>query len=253
MKKILYLYFILFLTCSCGEAIVSGKSRNVDLTSKAVNDLTRENEDLKVKVDDLLARMLKLSKIIDDHQVKLDYLADKLHSLEVRAEGDKISSFSQASNNKRKTNKLNSSILKGDKKNLEKNNSNKASSDIDPYLQYEIALKMYRKGNYQETIIKLKEFLTLFPKNNRASNARYWIGESYFSMKDYKNSIRNFQIVLQKYPLSGKIPDAMLKMGMCFLKLSYKDKAAIEFQQVIDQFPKTQAAKLSREKLNQLN
>jgi len=234
---------LIVLFCFIGCATTSSKTAGVsgpdDVTVKR---LIRENEELKTKVDDLLSRVLKLSRLLDDHQVKLDYLADKVRTLDnLSAQDDGPSGAVQSGIQLPKQTSRSAATTESLAK-PERNETN-------PDLMYDEAHADYRAGAFQEAIIKFKEFVLLFPKNNRVSNAQYWIGESYYSLQEYQNALQAFQLVLQNYPLSGKIPDAMVKKGLCYSNLGKKELAAVEFQQVIDQFPSSNAADIARQKL----
>ena len=43
-------------------------------------------------------------------------------------------------------------------------------------------------------------------------NAQYWLGEAYYVNHDYTNALAAFQRVVDKYPQSRKVPDALLKV-----------------------------------------
>jgi tol-pal system protein YbgF len=80
-------------------------------------------------------------------------------------------------------------------------------------------------------------------------NAQYWLGEAHYVLKDYVQAQRDFQAVLDTYPNSAKLPDAMLKLGYTFYELkNYKD-ARTTLQRVVDQYADTNAGKLAQQRL----
>ena len=60
--------------------------------------------------------------------------------------------------------------------------------------------------NYKQAITLFNDFLKKFPKSNLADNAQYWKGEALFALKDYPNSVMEFQKVITNYPKSDKVP-----------------------------------------------
>lgn len=235
-----------FQSCATTSPRPAVSTETQDVTIKR---LTRENDELKTKVDDLLNRLLKLSRLVDDHQVKLDYLADKIRTFD-SSSSTGIQTHTGPQKGMERTGHAASSAAET-QKDMGRGLTTTTQTESNPDKLYDQAHNEYRDSHYQEAIIQFKEFLLLFPQNNRASNAQYWIGESYYSLRDYDNAIQAFQLVLQNYPISSKIPDAMVKIGLCYLALEKKELAGLKFQQVIDQFPSSNAADIARQKLGQ--
>ena len=53
-----------------------------------------------------------------------------------------------------------------------------------------------------------------YPNDPLAGNAQYWLGETYYVRKDYKNAAAAFAEGYQKYPKGPKAADDLLKLGM---------------------------------------
>ena len=62
-----------------------------------------------------------------------------------------------------------------------------------------------------------------------------------------------FQKVVDKYPQSRKIPDALLKIGYCRYEMKLWDPAKAVLQQVVSQYPDAPAAKLAKERLDKMS
>ena len=78
---------------------------------------------------------------------------------------------------------------------------------------YEAAQGQRRIGNYQGAIVAFQNFLKQYPKSNLAPRAQYWIGDSYFNLRDYRLAISSQQTLLKTYPDSPTVPDAILNMA----------------------------------------
>ncbi|GHU89090.1 hypothetical protein AGMMS49941_13300 [Deferribacterales bacterium] len=79
--------------------------------------------------------------------------------------------------------------------------------------------------------------------------AQYWIGESYYALKEYDKARDAFETVIAKYPDKPKVPDAMLKLGYTYRSLGQNDKAKATLNSVIKKFPKSEAAKVAKKTL----
>lgn len=127
-----------------------------------------------------------------------------------------------------------------------------ATTSIDPIQTYQAAYRDYQKGNFDLAIEGFQDFLTATPNSDLADNASYWIGESLFSQKKYREAIREFDSVVTKFPKSDKVPGALLKKGYAYISLGEKAQGVVQLQYVIHEHPKSQEAALARQKLKQL-
>jgi tol-pal system protein YbgF len=109
--------------------------------------------------------------------------------------------------------------------------------------RYRAALKLVREQHWEEALAALADFLTQHPHDSFSDNARYWRGEVYYALRRYPDAIQEFQGVLARFPSSEKAADCLLKVGLCHLKLGDRTEASRYFEQVIEQFPKSDAAR----------
>ena len=82
-----------------------------------------------------------------------------------------------------------------------------------PMETYQAAYRDYQRGNFDLAIDGFRDFLRENSKSELADNAAYWIGESLFSQKKYREAIQQFDSVVNNYPKSDKVPGALLKKG----------------------------------------
>ncbi|HNY15612.1 MAG TPA: tetratricopeptide repeat protein, partial [Bacteroidales bacterium] len=101
---------------------------------------------------------------------------------------------------------------------------------------YESGLNSYRRGRYSSAITYFKKYLAQFPSTQRSENSLYWLGESYFSMKDYNTAIAYFQKV-QSNSFNHKDQDAQIKTGYAYFLAKNYELASREFQGYIDNYP----------------
>lgn len=104
---------------------------------------------------------------------------------------------------------------------------------------YESGLNNYRRGRYSSAITYFKKYLAQFPSTQRSENSLYWLGESYFSLKDYNTAIAYFQKV-QSNSFYHKDQDAQIKSGYAYFLAKNYELASREFQAYIDNYPNGQ-------------
>jgi tol-pal system protein YbgF len=127
-----------------------------------------------------------------------------------------------------------------------------ATSSADPTEVYQSAYRDYQRGNYDLAIEGFREFLGINKQPDLADNASYWIGESLFSQKKYREAIQEFDNVVTKYPKSDKVPGALLKKGYAYISIGEKAQGVVQLQYVLHEHPSSQEAALAKQKLKQL-
>jgi tol-pal system protein YbgF len=126
------------------------------------------------------------------------------------------------------------------------------STTADPVETYQAAMRDYQKGNYDLAISGFRDFLTQNGTSDLADNAAYWIGESLFSQKKYREAIEQFDSVVTRYPRSDKVPGALLKKGISHINLGERAQGVVQLQYVVHEHPKSQEATLARQRLKAL-
>jgi tol-pal system protein YbgF len=121
-----------------------------------------------------------------------------------------------------------------------------------PMETYQAAYRDYQRGNFDLAIEGFREFLQGNAKSELADNAAYWIGESLFSQKKYREAIAQFDAVVNNYPRSEKVPGALLKKGYAYINVGERAQGVVQLQYVLHEHPKSQEASLARQKLKQL-
>jgi len=102
----------------------------------------------------------------------------------------------------------------------------------DPAAVYEQAFSNLRDKKYPEAETGFTDFLARFSDNSLASNARYWLGETYYVRGQYDRAARTFAEGYQKDPKGTKGPDNLLKLALSLSGLGKKDDACLTLSQI---------------------
>lgn len=102
---------------------------------------------------------------------------------------------------------------------------------------YSAAYTDYLAANYTLAVSGFEEYLRLFPDSELADNAQYWIGESYFSLQDYRVARTEFLQVSRRHPESETVADALFKAARCLVELGDNGRAASELIELVLQHP----------------
>ncbi|TDJ47952.1 MAG: tol-pal system protein YbgF [Gammaproteobacteria bacterium] len=117
---------------------------------------------------------------------------------------------------------------------------------------YQAAFELLKQGRYDQAAIALQQFMVAFPASELSDNAQYWLAETQYVTQQYKAALPAFQIVLDRYPDSRKIPDALLKIGYCNYELKRMGAAEKALKTVVADYPETTAARLASQRLDRI-
>lgn len=121
-----------------------------------------------------------------------------------------------------------------------------------PSGSYQEALALYNARRYQEAIDKFTALLVSGNVDNSlADNCQYWIGESYYGLRNYTQAIAEFEKVF-RYPNTNKGDAALLKLGLCYMRLNDKNAARSQFELLLANYPQSQYVSLARRYMDNL-
>ncbi|MBW2559731.1 MAG: tol-pal system protein YbgF [Deltaproteobacteria bacterium] len=114
---------------------------------------------------------------------------------------------------------------------------------------YANAYSVFKSGRHDVAKEEFRKFLKSFPNSEYSDNAQFWIGECDYFQGRYEEAIIEYEAVIQDYPKGNKVPNALLKQALSFLKLGDKSSAKFLLQGVIKDYPNTTPASVARKKL----
>jgi tol-pal system protein YbgF len=114
---------------------------------------------------------------------------------------------------------------------------------------YEAAQQHRKDGNYRAAITAFQAFVAQYPKSTLAHRAQYWIGDSYYNLRDYKNAIASQQKLLAAYPDSPSVPDALLNIASADIELGNNSAAKKTMDTLVSRYPSSEAAEKAKRRL----
>jgi len=118
--------------------------------------------------------------------------------------------------------------------------------------KYRNALTLYGKGRIDDS---RRAFMDVFESDTSgelADNALYWIGETYFATGKYSQAMKYYRRIESEYPQQNKAPDALLKIGLAYEKLSDLGLARRAFESLVAKYPYSGAAATARQELKRI-
>jgi tol-pal system protein YbgF len=114
---------------------------------------------------------------------------------------------------------------------------------------FDAALRRFGEGRYPQAINDFRGFLQTYPASPLASEAQYWLGESYYVVQDYDAARESFINLGLRYPNSERLPEALLKLGYVYEMQGDMGRAREVLQKLLQVYPETQAAGLAKQRL----
>ena len=224
------------------EKSLSGYRDRLDVLQKEVEGYQKDmasirkgGADLQATLDSARVDMQLLTGKVDDLRIQAQKPADDLALLKEDT-GKRLALIEE------RLTKLEQGVAEQQKKSAELQQTPEAI-----YQQGLDAMKAGEPGKARELFSK---FLDQYPKHKLAANAHYWLGETYYSEKNFEQAILEFQEVIKNFPEKDKVPAAMLKQGMAFKEMGDSKSSLYIYKKLTEEFPKSEEAKIAREKLH---
>jgi len=119
-------------------------------------------------------------------------------------------------------------------------------------LAYESGYNLFKSARYQDAISQFNKFLKAYPGSSLAPSAHYWIGNSYYALRDFKNAIDAQEKLISAFPDSAKAPDAMLNIASSQQEMNKKPAAKKTLESIIRKYPGSDAADKAKRRLASL-
>jgi tol-pal system protein YbgF len=120
-----------------------------------------------------------------------------------------------------------------------------------PDQMYDLSMQQYRRGSFATARAGFREFLRLYSDDDRASDALYYVGES-FAPENADSAAAVYQDVVKRYPNSPRAPSALYKLGLLAEQRNDKAAARTFYARVLAGYPRSDEANLARDKLQTL-
>ncbi|MFZ5578867.1 MAG: tol-pal system protein YbgF [Pseudomonadota bacterium] len=130
--------------------------------------------------------------------------------------------------------------------------SSSAPPAADEQGAYDQAFALLKGGKYDQAIKAFDGFVKGYPASANVPNAQYWSGEARYVQGDLKGAMTQFESVVRNAPAHPKVPDALLKIGYLYYDQKNFARAREVLSKVKAQFPGSQAANLSDQRLKRM-
>jgi len=118
--------------------------------------------------------------------------------------------------------------------------------------EFDNAKAVFKRANYPGARKQFDEFLLRYPHGGYAPAARFWKGNAEFLQGDYKSALLTLRPLQTAEPNYQKTPEAMLAIANCYSELKDPQAARKTLEELVEQYERTEAASVARDRLSKL-
>lgn len=117
---------------------------------------------------------------------------------------------------------------------------------------FDAALEQFRTGDFAGARKAFANFVNSYPNSGYMPSVRFWLGNTQYAGRDYKEAIANFRSMLKAAPQHTRAADASLSIANCQLELKDTKGAVKTLQDLVRDYPASEAAATAKERLQRL-
>ena len=91
-----------------------------------------------------------------------------------------------------------------------------------------------------------------YPKTGFKPSALFWLGNAQYATKDYKNALSSFRSLVAMGGDHVRVPEAILAIANCQLELKDNKGARKTLDDLVANYPASEAAQAARDRLARL-
>ncbi len=113
----------------------------------------------------------------------------------------------------------------------------------------ELAAEKTKGGDVELGRRLYTEYLKKWPRDEAVGEVHFALGETYFGEGKCREALFEYSKVIQDFSKTKSAPQAYLRSGDCFKDLKMANESKLAFEELIKQFPKSDAAKTAKARL----
>lgn len=114
---------------------------------------------------------------------------------------------------------------------------------------FEAALQLFRGGDFPGARKAFAAFVNAYPQSGYMPSARFWLGNTQYAGRDYKEAVANFRAVLRAGPAHERAAEAALSLANSYLELKDAKAARQALESLVLEYPDSEAAETARQRL----
>jgi tol-pal system protein YbgF len=121
-----------------------------------------------------------------------------------------------------------------------------------PDVLYNNALSDYNGAKYNLATQEFSDYIKYYANTDLAGNAQYYIADIEYRQGNYQQAVQDYDKVLEQFPSGNKASASQLKKAYALLNLNQRDAGVRELRALIARYPRSLEAQQARERLRSL-
>lgn len=121
-----------------------------------------------------------------------------------------------------------------------------------PDVLYNNALSDYNGAKYNLASQEFGDYIKYYGNTDLAGNAQYYIADIEYKQGNYQQAVQDYDKVIEQYPSGNKAAAAQLKKGYALINIDQRDAGIRELRSLIARYPRSLEAQQAKERLRSL-
>jgi tol-pal system protein YbgF len=117
---------------------------------------------------------------------------------------------------------------------------------------YDEAIGILRKGEFANAATALAAFQKRFPSSAYNGHVQYWLGNALYGKGEVKEAMTIFRTLVSTTPDHPRASEALLALANCQIELKDSKGARKTLEELIANYPQSEAAQAGRERIKQV-
>ena len=117
---------------------------------------------------------------------------------------------------------------------------------------YDEAIGILRKGEFANAATALSAFQRRFPSSAYNGHVQYWLGNALYGKGEVKEAMNIFRTLVTSTPDHPRASEALLALANCQIELKDSKGARKTLEELIANYPQSEAALAGRERIKQI-
>ncbi len=111
---------------------------------------------------------------------------------------------------------------------------------------FQAGVTKVQAGELDAAVLTLSELVTSYPGHPFRERAQFLVADIFFSQKDLRSALMEFEALLAAVPKGAKTAEALLKIGLCHQGLGDEISAREAWERLVREYPNSEAARQAR-------
>jgi tol-pal system protein YbgF len=121
-----------------------------------------------------------------------------------------------------------------------------------PDVLYNNAISDYNGAKYNLATQEFGDYVKYYGNTDLAGNAQFYLADIEYRQGNYQQAVQDYDKVLEQYPSGNKASAAQLKKGYALLQLNQREAGVRELRALIARYPRSLEAQQARDRLHTL-